>query len=158
MTLDRYQSILASTGGAAEPLSDRERRDWLRTWRETYAAGLHAATGRWKHGPFEWHVFSFEHARALNGERAAAAYAAERPSVVVVCPESPLLPVVRLTGGALPDFRTEREDVYVGPEDLAWTMAFTHEESLGLGPYFCRRDWVVAEPRSLPRRRRRARG
>ena len=63
--------------------------------------------------------------------------------------------VDRLTGhsygrGALPDYRAESYDVYVWAEDLAWTMAFTHEESLGLGPYFSRREWVV--PSRRPKR------
>jgi len=34
-------------------------------------------------------------------------------------------------------------DVYVTPPDFAWTMAFTHEQDAGLGPYFARREWVV---------------
>jgi hypothetical protein len=51
--------------------------------------------------------------------------------------------VLRLVNGALPDFRPLCDDVYVWPDDLAWTMAFTHEEASGLGPYYCRREWVV---------------
>ena len=34
------------------------------------------------------------------------------------------------------------------------TMAFTHEESLELGPYFSRREWVEDQPPGHPRRRR----
>ncbi len=85
----------------------------------------------------QWLVFSFGHADALCGDEAVAAYEAERPDVVVVCPESGRLEAVRLHGGTPPGFRGG--DVYVWPPDLAWSMAFTHEESLGLGPYFSRR-------------------
>ena len=146
MTLDGYQKILEKSGGVQEILPDRKRGDLLQAWRQVYAAGLHAVSGCWKYGPFEWHVFSFEYARAWNGQPATAAYSVEEPTAVIVCPESAKLPAVRLTGGRLPDFGSACVDAYVWPEDLAWTMAFTHEESLGLGPYFCRREWVVAEP------------
>lgn len=37
-----------------------------------------------------------------------------------------------------PDFSDWGADLYVFPADLAWTMAFTHEQCMGLGPYFAR--------------------
>lgn len=137
MKADDYHRVLASAGGRVEPIEETARRTLLRAWRRVFATKLHAATGRWKHGPFEWHVFSFGHADTLCGDEAVAAYQSECPEVVVVCPESDRLEAVRLHGGRLPTFRGD--DVYVWPPDLAWTMAFTHEESLGLGPYFSRR-------------------
>jgi hypothetical protein len=150
MTPETYQLILDRCRARQETLSEEMRWRLLQAWREVYAAGLHKAMGRWKDGDFEWNVFCSGHARALNGEKAAAAYAQEHPSAVIVCPESPRVPAVQLVGGELPDFRSECADVYVWPEDLAWTMGFTHEESWGLGPYFCRREWVGS-----PTRRRR---
>ena len=156
MTAGDYQHALDRTGGQAEPLPDAERWALLQEWRVVFAAGLHAATGRWKQH-FEWDIFCAGYARALNGEKAAVAYAAERPAAVIVCPESEELPAVRLHGGGLPDFREEVDDVSVWPLDLAWTMAFTHEESIGLGPYFSRREWLLSGPaRATGRRRRRA--
>ena len=147
MTSNQYHRILDATGSGQDVLSDRTRWDLLQAWRRVYAELLQAATGRWKHGKFEWHVFSYGYARALNRERAAQAYATEKPIALIVCPESQRIPAVRLTGGRLPDFRAEGDDVYVWAEDLTWTMAFTHEESMGLGPYFCRQEWVVGPPR-----------
>lgn len=156
MRWDDYQRALDLTGGEAEPLPEAERRALLQEWRQAFAAGLYAATGRWRPPNYEWHVFSFGYARALKGEKAAAAYAAERPEAVVVCPESAALPAFRLSGGALPNFRAVVDDVYVWPADLAWTMAFTHEESMGLGPFFSRREWVFpGATRATKRRRRR---
>jgi Domain of unknown function (DUF4275) len=143
MIPESYQAVLDRCGGLHQPLANPDRWAVIQAWREVYAAGLHAATGRWKRGQFEWHVFSFGHTRALNGERSALAYTAERPGVLIVCPESVNVPAVRLVNGALPDFRLLCDDVYVWPEDLTWTMAFTHEESWGFGPYYCRREWVV---------------
>lgn len=181
MTGDEYQEALAACGGEQTPLSEIECRAWLKSWREVYAAGPHATTGQWILGGFDWHVFSFKHARALNGLRALAAYEAEQPKSLIVCPAlagrkvprladdraegepsggqrslgSPTaMPAVRLEHARLPAFAGQGADLLVAPPDLAWTMAFTHEESLGLGPYFSRREWIVYG-RSAPRRRRR---
>ncbi len=142
MTLDKYQAILDQCGGEQQLLPQRQRWRMQQDWRHVFAAALHQATGRWKHDQFEWHVFSFEFAQAYCGERALAAYQAERARNLVVCPEFATLPAVRLVGATLPDFRRDHADVYIWPEDLNWTMAFTHEESLGLGPYYCRREWL----------------
>ena len=32
-----------------------------RRWRETFAQGVFAATGEWRHLGFDWHAFSYEH-------------------------------------------------------------------------------------------------
>lgn len=64
------------------------------------------------------------------------------------CPEHEHLPAVRLqVAKRKPSFRQESGDVYVFPEDLSRTVAFTHEESMELGPYFSRREWVEDRPR-----------
>src|SRR5437660_1294876 len=152
MTAEEYQRALDRTGGQVVPLAEAERWALLQEWRRVFAVWLHAATGRWKQ-QFEWDVFCGEYARALNAEKAAAAYAAEHPAAVIVCPESGVLPAVRLQGGELPSFRVEADDVYVWPPDLSWTMAFTHEEDLGLGPYFSRQEWVASGPGRVAGRR-----
>jgi hypothetical protein len=158
---DDYQRILDRCGGQQRVLANRVRARLLKTWREAFAIGLFRAKGRWKYHGFDWHVFSFEYARAFHGERAVVAYAAEettgkeepaRPGAIVVCPEGRDLAAVQIVGGSLPDFRPEYADVLVWPDDLAWTMALTHERSLG--PYFCRREWVDAALVKEPRKRR----
>ena len=137
-------------------LTSEARHAWLQEWREVYAAGLHAATGQWKIDGFEWHVFSFQHARARNSQHSLAAYAAESAPDFVVCPESHRLPAVRLVGARLPQIAGRGSDILVAPADLAWTMAFTHEETQEIGPYFSRREWIVAGPRrEVPARRQR---
>jgi hypothetical protein len=136
-----YQRILDECS-EWEELSSSQRLRHLRAWREVYATHLHAQTGKWKHDGFEWHVFSFDYARALNGDEAEAAYEAVATGELLIVPEGMNLPAVRLQARRLPSFRASREDLYVSPADLSWTMAFTHEESLGLGPYFSRREWM----------------
>ena len=72
------------------------------------------------------------------------AYRAEHAPSFFIVPEDPVLPAFECQGGQLPDFNAAYADVYVWPEDLAWTMAFTHEANLmELGPYFSRREWAT---------------
>jgi len=143
LTPELYQQTLELCGGSQSVIAERARWVQLQAWRKVYAAGLHRATGRWKLGAHEWHVFSFSHVRrAVHGARAFAAYLAEKPVAFVVCPERTELPAVSVDRGELPAFRFQCEDILVWTPDLAWTMAFTHEDSVGLGPYFCQREWV----------------
>jgi hypothetical protein len=143
LKIEAYDEILASCGGQIEVIDKRERMRLIQAWRECYAAPLHSARGIWKLDNYEWHVFSFAYTRAINGLKAYVEYQRQVADVLIVCPEQAKLPAVRIVGGRLPDFRPVGGDVYVWPHDLQWTMAFTHEESMGLGPYFSRSDWVV---------------
>jgi hypothetical protein len=154
MAFQEFHSALDRCGGRNEPIGRRERHNLLQAWREVYAAPYHDAKGRWKLSQFEWHVFSFGYARALNGARAMAAYSDERSASLIVCPEDGRLPASKIIQGVLPEFREWRGDVYVWPIDLSWTMAFTHEESIGLGPYFSRMEWASACRTGSARRRR----
>ena len=155
MTGEEYQSALERCGGQQEILERKERLQWMQRWREVYARPVHEATGSWRIEQYDWHAFSYSYTRALNGEKAVLAYEDERPKVLLVCPEEEQLPAVRIRiAKRKPSFRQEFGDVYVFPEDLSWTMAFTHEESMELGPYFSRREWVEDRPPVRPRRRR----
>jgi hypothetical protein len=51
------------------------------------------------------------------------------------------VPAVEIIDGKLPDFRNSGLDIYVWPDGLEWTMAFTHEDGW-FGPYFSRREWI----------------
>ncbi|MCY1015537.1 DUF4275 family protein [Pyxidicoccus sp. MSG2] len=142
MSTADYIEVLSRCGGSFQELPRRERWRLMQAWRDVYAASLHAQTGAWKRGELDWHVFSFGHAHALRGSKAQHAYALEPPGALLVIPESEALPAVRLEGEGLPDFSLLRQDLYVWPPDLAWTMAFTHELPGGNGPYFSRREWM----------------
>jgi len=48
------------------------------------------------------------------------------------------------TGSLLPFGRFCAIDLFIAPPDLEWTMIHTHEDHLLGGPYFCRREWLVA--------------
>jgi hypothetical protein len=143
MESKEFEAELDRCGKRGEPLTRKQRGDLMQRWREIYACRLHASTGKWKHGQFEWHVFSFKHTRALSGGRALEAYRHERPGRLFVIPEAQDLAAYELAAQQLPTFTAVYGDVYIWPPDLAWTMAFTHEENDGVGPYFSRREWAA---------------
>jgi hypothetical protein len=100
------------------------------------------ADRNWTHFGFDWHVFSYRHARALAREKASFAYASlDPPPFSIICPQDERLPAFEITGGSLPDFRNSGQDMYVWPNGLDWTMAFTHEDGW-LGPKLSRREWI----------------
>ena len=115
----------------------------MQQWREVFAAPYHAATRKWKHGPFEWHIFSFQHTKSMDRKRAMKRYEQQSAERFFVVPENENWPAYLCIGGELPDFRSLENDIHVWLEDLSWTMAFTHEAGIGLGPYFCLREWVI---------------
>ncbi|GEP44918.1 DUF4275 family protein [Brevifollis gellanilyticus] len=80
---------------------------------------------------YMWHVFSGSRYPALEGELARVEYLKQ------ICGEFVILSNDREVA-FLTDTRPEDRpfsDFYVFPPNLAWTMAFTHEEG-SLGPYF----------------------
>jgi hypothetical protein len=80
---------------------------------------------------YMWHVLSGSRYPALAGEQARVEYLKQ------VCCEFVVLSNDR-DAAFLTDTRPEDRpfsDFYVFPPNLAWTMAFTHEEGW-LGPYF----------------------
>jgi hypothetical protein len=140
---DSYLEIIGLCGGRQEVLERRERWRLSQRWRETFAIGLHAARGLWKLGEFDWHLFSFEYTPAWKGARAVAAYLGLHAPSFIASPEREALSAVRIIGGELPDFLGLCDDICVWPEDLTWTMAFTHERDWGFGPYFSKSEWAL---------------
>jgi hypothetical protein len=140
----KYLSIIESCGGRQEELGDKERWGLAQRWRTVYAAPLHAATGKWIWHEFDWHVFSYNYARSKKGQAAIAEYERLAASTFIILPgekAQPSLTAFRISGGDLPRFEDSGWDVMVWPDDLTWTMAFTHEEGW-LGPYFSMRELV----------------
>ena len=106
-----------------------EAADWRERWRAVYArdgrgAGLHR---------YLWHTFSAGRFPALAGAASEAAYATHTAPEYVVLPNHDAGALVSMTRPV----RDRYNDVLVFPRNLAWTMAFTHEDGY-LGPYFAR--------------------
>lgn len=78
-----------------------------------------------------WHTFSHGAYPSVSGDEAERCYAEQdAPEFVVLHNDRR----TALLTDAPPRWLS-RLDVYVFPPDLAWTMAFTHEDGW-LGPYF----------------------
>ena len=137
-----FDDAIAATGGQAHLLTRKHRHELNQKWREVYAVGLHAATNSWIHLGYDWHVFSYNYARALAREEARTAYSQVPTSDrTIVCPREERLPAYEIIGGQPPNFCYQGQDILIWPIGFAWTMAFTHEDDW-FGPYFSRREWV----------------
>ncbi len=82
---------------------------------------------------FKWHIFSGEGYPSISGEEARSAYVNHAAARYIIMPNDKGLLV--LTDELPTD--CSLSDYYVFPENMAWTMAFTHEEGW-LGPYFAK--------------------
>lgn len=127
-------NALIDQGAAPSTLPQKEVWDLLRAWRTAFVPEVLAATGRPVHLGFEWHAYSYEFSRALEGDLAFAAYQARAVTDYVVLSAWSGASFGFRCAGPLPDFRGKRWDVIVTPLDLVWSMVFTHEDRFG--PYF----------------------
>ena len=142
---EQYEALLDQCAGTRQSIPERERHLAMQKWREVYAARYHATSGKWVRGNMEWHVLSFADFRVLRGARAEAAYQSLQDTTYLVLPEEVQYPAYRVEGGKLPNLSDLGADMLVCPADYSWTMAFTHEQEFGWGPFFCRSEW--AEPK-----------
>ena len=74
-----FDEALETAGGRQEIIPVRRRRELMQSWRHVYASRLHAATGKWTWLGYDWHVFSYRHACALDGDLALRIYVALPP-------------------------------------------------------------------------------
>ncbi|MBK6006349.1 DUF4275 family protein [Ramlibacter ginsenosidimutans] len=119
--------LTVTPGTILRELDASETEQYLDAWLKAYGANRHGVNAK----DFLWHIFSAERYPALSGQQALAEYGKQlAPEYVVLSNdrdqafETDALPV----GCSLYDF-------LVFPRNLAWTMAFTHEDGW-LGPYF----------------------
>ena len=80
-----------------------------------------------------WHVFSFGATPALEGAQALAHYERKGCARYVVLANDRQRKKAFLTDSR--PVRSTLEDWFVFPPNLAWTMAFTHEDGW-IGPFF----------------------
>jgi hypothetical protein len=135
------ETLLSDAGVTFMPVHRSERWRLEQAWREVYARNTHARTGRWQIPEFEWHVFSYGDSPHKSGAKAVELYRLESPSEWYAWSQPPNVPLYYCTGGSHLALLPLATDVYVFPPDLSWTMAFTHEYSMNLGPYFSRSEW-----------------
>ena len=129
-----WHAWLDGLGVIGYPVDEGQRAELHDAWLHAFCPGVRRATGDAIHRGYRWHAFSYGYDLALCGESATRAYArAGRSNFRLLFEDGSIFecfgpPAVDLSG----------EDCYVFSDDLGWTMAFTHEQESGLGPYFVR--------------------
>ena len=94
-------------------------------------------------GNYIWHLFSWEllsSDKYLEGDKAKKAYDLCDKSNAIVFAETPKEEFFKITD----IYKTSKDieeqgEVYVFAEDMSWVYINTHEESIGLGPYFIKK-------------------
>jgi hypothetical protein len=125
----KRQQPLVQPGSVTREYDEDETVSLLTRWLEAFGRDRQGANTK----AYLWHIFSAGKYPNLSGTEAMAQYNEQ------VAPEYIVLSNDRKFALAT-DLRPEESclsDFYVFPENLAWTMAFTHEDGW-LGPYFAR--------------------
>ena len=128
---------LESSGFRCEELTRPAASGLFSAWCQAFLGNVLMATGKYRYRDLHWHAFSYDLVPSVEGQKALNAYRGLAAQPVVVIPEEWSRGCgVRCSGAELPDLSDYCDDLYVFPESLDWSMAFTHE--LSVGPYFVR--------------------
>jgi hypothetical protein len=139
---ERVVSLLNASGGEVEVLSEADAKKLSLRWLDAYSKPVKQKTGSWVFNGFLWHAFSFEFSPARQGAEALCLYALERKRELIVLQEPDHVPAAAwLRELPAPDLSALGLDLYVFPESLRWTMAFTHEQP-EIGPFYSRSEWL----------------
>jgi len=121
------------------PLDPETSASVQQRWLEQYCSNVKAQTGDWIHLGFRWHAYSYGFEVAVSGDEARDLYRSKDQSTYLIYFES-YGQLFDCVGPACPDLSGLKDDVYLFPADLSWTMIFTHEEGIGFGPFFAAPD------------------
>jgi hypothetical protein len=137
---ERIDITLHGLGVIAVPLSDPEARVICRRWLEAFCRNVERQTGSWVHRGYRWHAYSYGHEAAIEGDAALDAYLQQPQTNLLAYFEGEHL-LFDCGPARAPRLDELDTDVYVFPRTLDWSMAFTHERTAGLGPYFAVRAY-----------------
>lgn len=129
----RVFDILNAAGCGPAVLSDKEVWEWQQRWRAVYAKELHAETGEWTLKGFDWHVFSFDKHKYMQGDQAWSQFRRLAPCNFLVLSAYIYDTFGFSCDGKPPDRLEAGWDILVAPPSMDWTMSFNHER---YGPYF----------------------
>ncbi len=129
MNSDVANRIKLVPGPITKILPKKERRRVEKAWMDVFAKDSSGVDTE----SFKWHVFAARTFEALQFDEAVEAYQKhEAPEYYLMDNETGTVYVTKNRPESCELF-----DYYIFPKNLAWTMAFTHEDGL-CGPYFAR--------------------
>jgi len=148
--MTRVRTPLIAPGSVVHQFSAPEAEQLAEEWLAVFGQNRHGVNTK----AYLWHVFSGARYPNASGAEALQQYKRRTgEKFVVLSNDRELAFVTEL----LPE-SSSLADYYVFPRNLAWTMAFTHEDGW-LGPYFARHpDFAKldAENQSALEKRRQA--
>lgn len=116
-------------GSVLRRYSEEEAAGLLAQWLEAFGTSRRGVNTK----AYLWHIFSADRYPSASGAEALAQYRQQAaPEYIVLSNDRKLA----FATDSLPE-KCSLSDYYVFPSNLAWTMAFTHEDGW-LGPYFAR--------------------
>lgn len=124
---DLNSEIEIKPGKITRVYSKEETLDIEQKWIKTFCKNKQGANIK----AYRWHIFSFERYPSLSGERAIEKYTAQKANEYIILPNDGELAIET---DSLPEC-CNIMDYLVFPKNMAWIMAFTHEDGW-LGPYF----------------------
>lgn len=139
MKIPRKFDLEVGPGQIIRRFTAQETRKLLDKWIAVYAKNSQGANVE----AYLWHTFSFGAYPSVSKQEAELRYAEQVASEIVVLSNDR---VSALLTDSLPT-QSNVSDYLVLPMNLAWSMAFTHEDGW-LGPYFAkhaRYDALVVE-------------
>jgi hypothetical protein len=134
------QSLLSAAGVAWRTLPDAERVEAEAQWRAVYGRAFRGRS-RLRHGARADFEYTQQPAGRwlvvpLNSGVEGTAVTPLGPALGGYECEGPVVPLGALCGA----------EFAVSPADLSWAMLYTHEDHALGGPYFVRREWLLASP------------
>lgn len=127
--MTRTHDLPIAPGGVLRKFSESEASQLAEAWLKVFGKKRRGINTK----DYLWHVFSTASFPSISGVEAMEEYKKQTGLEFVV-----------LSNDRKQAFVTDRfpdaspySDFYVFPQNLAWTMAFTHEDGW-LGPYFAR--------------------
>ena len=135
--------LSVAPGTEPQRFSRQEAQQWRQRWCEVYV-GNRPVRGVSR---YLWHQFSWGAYPCVSGSAAERSYAQQLATEVMVLASD--RGAAALLAGTPPTW-CSRMDYCVFPANLAWTMAFTHEDGW-LGPYFARHPDYEALTRQAAR-------
>ena len=122
-------------------LTKKESFNIQQNWRNIFSIRLKQQKNTWKYKQFDWHTFSYGFAKHKSGIRAKELFKTQSSENYYVVPEDVDGLIYKCTSSEFPDFSELCLDLYIFPDTIDWTMVFTHEENIGIGPFFALKDW-----------------